>query len=34
MTGGLDIRALKPRQLFSAARNCEEGGSSPISPPH
>ncbi len=28
MTGGLDIRALeKPRQLFSAARNCEEGGS-------
>ncbi len=27
MTGGLDIRALeKPRQLFSAARNCEEGG--------
>lgn len=28
MTGGLDVRALeKPRQLFSAARNCEEGGS-------
>lgn len=28
MTGGLDIRALeKPRQLFSAARNAEEGGS-------
>ncbi|PWU06312.1 MAG: transcription termination factor Rho [Verrucomicrobia bacterium] len=28
MTGGLDIRALeKPRQLFSAARNTEEGGS-------
>lgn len=28
MTGGLDIRALeKPRQLFSAARNSEEGGS-------
>ena len=28
MTGGLDSRALeKPRQLFSAARNCEEGGS-------
>ena len=27
MTGGLDIRALeKPRQLFSAARNCEESG--------
>ena len=26
--GGLDVRALeKPRQLFSAARNCEEGGS-------
>ncbi len=28
MTGGLDIRALeKPRQIFSAARNTEEGGS-------
>ncbi|MFP4166609.1 MAG: transcription termination factor Rho [Opitutales bacterium] len=28
MTGGLDSRALeKPRQLFSAARNSEEGGS-------
>ncbi len=28
MTGGLDIRALeKPRQLFSAARNTEDGGS-------
>ena len=28
MTGGLDSRALeKPRQLFSAARNCEEGAS-------
>lgn len=28
MTGGLDSRALeKPRQLFSAARNCEEGSS-------
>jgi transcription termination factor Rho len=28
MTGGLDSRALeKPRQLFSAARNCEDGGS-------
>lgn len=28
MTGGLDSRALeKPRQLFSAARNTEEGGS-------
>ena len=28
MTGGLDVRALeKPRQFFSAARNCEEGGS-------
>ena len=28
MTGGLDSRALeKPRQFFSAARNCEEGGS-------
>jgi transcription termination factor Rho len=28
MSGGLDIRALeKPRQLFSAARNTEEGGS-------
>lgn len=28
MTGGLDTRALeKPRQLFSMARNCEEGGS-------
>ncbi len=28
MTGGLDVRALeKPRQLFSSARNCEEGGS-------
>lgn len=28
MTGGMDIRALeKPRQLFSAARNTEEGGS-------
>lgn len=28
MTGGLDIRALeKPRQLFSAARKTEEGGS-------
>ncbi|NCG09267.1 MAG: transcription termination factor Rho [Verrucomicrobia bacterium] len=28
MTGGLDVRALeRPRQLFSAARNCEEGGS-------
>ncbi len=28
MTGGLDVRALeKPRQLFSAARNTEEGGS-------
>lgn len=28
MTGGLDIRALeKPRQIFSAARNCEDGGS-------
>lgn len=28
MTGGLDIRALeKPRQLFSTARNTEEGGS-------
>ncbi|MGE9295236.1 MAG: transcription termination factor Rho, partial [Puniceicoccales bacterium] len=28
MTGGLDIRALeKPRQLFSSARNTEEGGS-------
>ena len=28
MTGGLDVRALeKPRQIFSAARNCEEGGS-------
>lgn len=28
MTGGLDVRALeKPRQLFSAARNCEEAGS-------
>ncbi|MEM8866956.1 MAG: transcription termination factor Rho [Verrucomicrobiota bacterium] len=28
MTGGLDSRALeKPRQIFSAARNCEEGGS-------
>ena len=28
MTGGLDSRALeKPRRLFSAARNCENGGS-------
>jgi transcription termination factor Rho len=28
MTGGLDVRALeKPRQIFSAARNSEEGGS-------
>lgn len=28
LTGGLDIRALeKPRQLFSSARNTEEGGS-------
>ncbi len=28
MTGGLDARALeKPRQIFSAARNCEDGGS-------
>ncbi|MFI3291590.1 MAG: transcription termination factor Rho [Opitutales bacterium] len=28
MSGGLDIRALeKPRQIFSAARNTEEGGS-------
>ena len=28
MSGGLDSRALeKPRQFFSAARNCEEGGS-------
>jgi transcription termination factor Rho len=28
MTGGLDIRALeRPRQLFSAARNTEDGGS-------
>lgn len=28
MTGGLDVRAMeKPRQIFSAARNCEEGGS-------
>ncbi len=28
MSGGLDVRALeKPRQIFSAARNCEEGGS-------
>ncbi len=28
MTGGLDVRALeKPRQIFSAARNTEEGGS-------
>jgi len=28
MSGGLDSRALeKPRQIFSAARNCEEGGS-------
>ena len=28
MTGGLDSRALeKPRQLFSAARNCEDGAS-------
>jgi len=28
MTGGLDVRALeKPRQFFSAARNCEDGGS-------
>lgn len=28
MTGGMDVRALeKPRQLFSAARNTEEGGS-------
>jgi transcription termination factor Rho len=28
MTGGLDVRALeKPRQLFAAARNTEEGGS-------
>jgi len=28
MTGGLDSRALeKPRKLFSAARNCENGGS-------
>lgn len=28
MTGGLDIRALeKPRQIFSSARNTEEGGS-------
>ena len=28
MTGGLDSRALeKPRQLFSSARNCEEGAS-------
>ena len=28
MTGGLDSRALeKPRQLFSAARNCEDGPS-------
>ncbi|WOO43383.1 transcription termination factor Rho [Rubellicoccus peritrichatus] len=28
MSGGLDVRALeKPRQLFSAARNTEEGGS-------
>ena len=28
MTGGLDSRALeKPRQLFSAARNCEDGSS-------
>jgi transcription termination factor Rho len=28
MSGGLDSRALeKPRQLFAAARNCEEGGS-------
>ena len=27
MTGGLDVRALeKPRQIFSAARNCEDGG--------
>lgn len=28
MTGGLDVRALeKPRQIFSTARNSEEGGS-------
>ena len=28
MTGGLDVRALeKPRQIFSSARNSEEGGS-------
>ena len=28
MTGGLDSRALeKPRQLFSASRNCEDGAS-------
>lgn len=28
MTGGLDSRALEnPRKIFSAARNCEEGGS-------
>jgi len=28
MTGGLDVRALeKPRQFFSSARNCEDGGS-------
>ncbi len=28
MTGGLDVRALeKPRQIFSSARNTEEGGS-------
>jgi transcription termination factor Rho len=28
MTGGLDSRALeKPRRFFSAARNCEDGGS-------
>ncbi len=28
MTGGLDVRALeKPRQIFSAARNTEDGGS-------
>jgi len=28
MTGGLDVRALeKPRQIFSSARNTEDGGS-------
>ena len=28
MSGGLDVRALeKPRQIFSAARNCEDAGS-------